>query len=183
MANSVKLKLDLHTHCWEATGYSAPTVETVGRIVAQIKASGLDGIAITDHYKPQYGFKVREIVERDFGNSVLIIPGAEVDWRRDDVVELYLGENLTFRFLAHPGHHGPLPSGADTIQGVEIDNDLHNWHINKNAVRAFAQKNDLLVLHNSDAHDLSRIGTFYNELSLDELRSRARIASSAGGGR
>lgn len=177
----MKLKLDLHTHCWEATRYAAPTLETVGKLVAQIKAKGLDGIAITDHYRPQFGFKVREIVEQEFDNAVLIIPGAEVDWGRDDVVELYLDHNLVFRFLAHPGYRGPLPRDADTIQGIEIANDLHNWHINKGAVGTFAQKHDLLLLRNSDAHDLSRIGAFYNEISLDDLHDRARVAPSIGG--
>ena len=43
----MKLKLDLHTHCWEATGLVAPTIEIVGQIVAAIKAKGLDGIGIT----------------------------------------------------------------------------------------------------------------------------------------
>jgi len=43
--------------------------------MAQIKASGLDGIAITEHWDKEYGFKVKEIVTRSFISEVLIIPG------------------------------------------------------------------------------------------------------------
>lgn len=69
------MKLDLHTHCYEATFFRAPSQEIVARIMAQIKASGLDGIAITEHWDKEYGFKVKEIVTRSFISEVLIIPG------------------------------------------------------------------------------------------------------------
>jgi len=170
----MKLKLDLHTHCCEATGYREPTVEIVGRILERIKVRELDGIAITEHHNKDYGFKVKEIVERFFGNGVLIIPGQEIDVRsHQQEVELYLPDGSTFRFLAHPGY----PSNSYTVenvQGIEIDNDVHDGDINKAKVQTLAEKHGLLLLSNSDAHWLSDIGRYYNEISLEELYARAK---------
>ena len=40
----MRLKLDLHTHCLEATAFAPPTVEIVDKIVTRVKECGLDGI-------------------------------------------------------------------------------------------------------------------------------------------
>lgn len=172
----MKLKLDLHTHCQEATSYRPPTVELVREIVARIKAQGLDGIAITEHNNKDYGFKVKEIVEQYFDSQVLIIPGREVVVSfREEVVELYLPNNSVFRFWAHPGRLGRTLMEIDMIQGIEIDNAFHNWEINKARAQELAEKYDLMMLTNSDAHYLSDIGALYNEISLEELYARAII--------
>jgi len=170
----MKLKLDLHTHTYEATGYHDPPVEIVKRIVDQIKARRLDGIAITEHHDKDYGFRVKEMVEQFFDNEVLIIPGQEIDvgWRQQEV-ELYLPNGSTFRFLAHPGY----PSNSyvvNNVQGIEIDNVMHEWEIDKSKVREVAEKHGLLLLSNSDAHYVSDIGRYYNEISLEELYARAK---------
>jgi len=168
------MKLDLHTHCYEATGFRPPTLEIVKRIIDQIKAGGLDGIAITEHWDKNYGFKVKEIVEQFFDNEVLIIPGQEIDIAgRQQDVELYLPNGSIFRFIAHPGY--PTSSYIiENVQGIEIENGLHNWHIDKERVKALADKYDLLILKNSDAHSVERIGQYYNEISLEELCARAK---------
>jgi histidinol phosphatase-like PHP family hydrolase len=168
------MKLDLHTHCYEATGFCPPTLEIVKRIIDQIKAGGLDGIAITEHWDKNYGFKVKEIVEQFFDNEVLIIPGQEIDIAgRQQDVELYLPNGSIFRFIAHPGY--PTSSYIiENVQGIEIENGLHNWHIDKERVKALADKYDLLILKNSDAHSVERIGQYYNEISLEELCARAK---------
>jgi histidinol phosphatase-like PHP family hydrolase len=171
----LKLKLDLHTHCWEATQYQSASEKTVEQIIKQAQSAGLDGIGITEHYDKRYGHKVKEIVEQSFNNEILIIPGQEIDvGYYDQVVELYLPNGSTFRFLVHPGYKGIFPSKGDGIQGIEIDNDLHNRQIDKGRVAAFAEEHDLLVLHNSDAHDLKRMGAHYNHITLEELYARAQ---------
>jgi len=163
----------LHTHCYEATCFRAPNEEIVGRIVAQIKAKGLDGIAITEHYDRDYGFKVKKIVEESFDNEVLIIPGWEIDIRERQEVELFLPNGSTFRYLAHPGF--PINSYLiENVQGIEFENALHNWHIDKERVKALAEGHDLLLLKNSDAHSIEWIGRFYNEIDLEELIARAK---------
>ena len=169
------MKLDLHTHCLEATRNAPPSLEIAGEIVARIKARGLDGIAITEHHNSEYGFKVKEIIERHFNGEVLIIPGKEILLKGgEEMVELYLPNNFTFRFWVHPRNiNDPFPE-IDNIQGIEIENGMHNWHIDKEKVRGVAEKYNLLLLSNSDAHWLDDIGLYYNEIELEELCARAR---------
>jgi PHP family Zn ribbon phosphoesterase len=169
----LKLKLDLHTHCYEATGYREPTMETVKKIIDRIRIRELDGIAITEHWNKEYGFKVKDMVEQFFDNEVLIIPGQEIDVRCQQEVELYLPNGSTFRFLAHPGYPSN-PDSLENVQGIEIENDMHSWDIDKDEVRKLAEEHGLLLLSNSDAHSLSDIGRHYNEISLEELYARIK---------
>ena len=60
----MKLKLDLHTHPWEAFNFVPPTVDIAEKIVNQIKSRGIDGIGITDHHNKEWGMELREIVEK-----------------------------------------------------------------------------------------------------------------------
>lgn len=165
------MKLDLHTHCREATLFSVPTPDIVEKIIAAIKARGLDGIAITEHNNKVYAYKVKEIVETQFHNEVLIIPGQEVDAGVTQVVELYLPGNVTFKFLAHPYYPEDYMK-VDGLHGIEIENGLHNWEMNKKRIRELAEKHNLLLLANSDAHHLGDIGEFYNEIDLEDLCAR-----------
>lgn len=174
-----KLKLDLHTHCYEATNYTPPTPEIVQRIIGRIKARGLDGIAITEHSDKSYGFKVMEMVERLFNNEVLILPGQEIDIQMRQEVEIYLPDGFAFRFLAHPGYPGGF-NVVDGVQGIEIKNDLHDWHINQKRVTEVATEKGLLLLTNSDAHDLNKIGAYFNEISIDELCARSKKIAPPG---
>lgn len=180
----MKLKLDLHTHCHEATGLRPLGVEVVGRIIAQVKSRGMDGLAVTDHWDPDYGFQVKEIVEKEFDNEIIVIPGQELYVGMRHIAELYLDGNegkKVFRILAHPGspYHPaipecfPHPSTLDNIQGIEIENGMNGDCINKELVQQIAEQYNLLILRNSDAHYLHRVGEFYNEIELDELYSRA----------
>lgn len=170
----MKLKFDLHTHCLEATGFARPDADVVQKIVASVKGKGLDGIAVTDHGMKHYGFQIKELAESYLDKEVIIIPGQEIDRVFQHVVELYLPDGSVFRFVAHPGY----PSNRwaedgrlDDIHGVEIANG--NWSVDKELVREVARKHDLLLLSNSDAHQLDSIGLYYNEVDLQELSERA----------
>lgn len=152
-------------------------METVAQIVAAAKAAGLDGLAVTEHMNYHYGFKVKEIVEGHFGGELLIIPGQEVyHGPHDEVVELFLPNGFVFRFLAHPNNRirGPIRVQPDGLHGVELENHLHNWHIERDHVLSFAREHGLLLLRNSDAHEVRNIGARYNELTLNDLMSRAQ---------
>ena len=117
--------------------------------------------------------RVKEIVDESFNNEVLIIPGWEIDVPGRQEIELFLPNGATFRFLAHPGY--PINSYTiENIQGIEIENALHNWHIDRERVRALGEEHDLLLLSNSDAHSIDHIGQYYNEIDLDELIARAK---------
>jgi predicted metal-dependent phosphoesterase TrpH len=178
------LKLDLHTHCREATSCPTPTRNGVERIVAAVKAAGLDGIAVTEHYTERYAYEVKEIVDRHFRDEIVVIPGQELDrmffgQERGvfHVVELYLPDDATFRFVAHPGHPYVRDLDAridDSIHGIELRNGTHAGEMGEEMIRLLAVKHDLMLLTNSDAHSLGDIGSMYNELDLEELSARAR---------
>lgn len=168
----MKLKLDLHTHCQEATQFAPPDEKTVGRIVEMALRRGLDGLAITDHDALEYARRIKEVAERSFGSSLIIIPGREIRVGDNHVVELYLDSDAVFRFIAHPGYlfhtnHHQL----DGIQGLEVHNSY--WYIDEEKIREVAVKNGLMLLSNSDAHSLADIGRHYNFIDLAELYARA----------
>ncbi len=170
------MKLDLHTHCFEATCVYNPNRDSVARIVAAVRARGLDGIGVTDHYYEAYGYKVRAIVEEHFPGQLLVIPGQEIDKGKLHVVVLYLPGDLTFRFVAHPGYprSGDFSAEIDeTIHGIEVHNPTHDDEMDQEAIRNAARKHNLLLLQNSDAHFLSDIGKYYNEITIEELCARA----------
>ena len=169
------MKLDLHTHCFEATCVYKPTPESVEKIVAAARARGLDGIGITEHYNKAWGLAVKQMVEERFAGEVLIIPGQEIDWKKLHVVELYLPGGLTFRFVAHPGHpRVDFASRIDrSIHGIEWRNPLHDHEMDLSAIRGVAEKHGLLLMENSDAHYLGDLGKYWNETSVEELCARA----------
>jgi len=180
------LKLDLHTHCGEATSCLDPTLEVVKKIVAVVKDRGLDGIAVTEHYAKAFGYGVKEIVDHHLNGEIIVIPGQEIDKAfpgierglfHVHIVELYLPGDVTFRFIAHPlrGEIGELDHQIDdSIHGIELKNPNHDYEMDEAKIREVAEKHDLLLLANSDAHFLSDIGKHYNEIEIGELCARAR---------
>jgi len=176
----VLLNIDLHTHCYEAT--LSNSEDAVEKIVKSVKEHGLDGIAVTEHVDKDYGLWVQQVVERNFPNEIIIIPGQEVNTELVHVqyVELYLSESTPFRFIVHPYHLTDVIKYVSThgnmLHGIEIDNYQHKWemdHIDKQQVLELAKEYDLMLLKNSDAHSLDNIGRYYNEIELDELYYRA----------
>jgi len=179
------LKLDLHTHCMEATGMiTHPSIDLVKKIVDKVKDRGLDGIAITEHDDKDYGFRVKKIVEENLDAQVLIIPGWEITVKEmgwAEMVELFLPDGSIFRFLPHPSYPFPGDDGfkydMNMLQGIEIGNALHDRQINKKKVEEISGKYNLFLLRNSDAHMLDDIGSLYNEISLEELCSLSKASS------
>lgn len=176
----MKVKLDLHTHLWEAFNFQPPDQGMAEKVVGRIKAQGIDGIAITDHRNKDWSFEFRDLVERSYPGEVIIIPGWEIEVRPPQnpfaeyqVAELFLPGGGTFRSYCHPGYYSPEIIIEDGIHAIEIDNYIHNWHIRKQQVTEVAETHDLLVLEVSDAHNLENIGLRYTELELEELYRRA----------
>ncbi len=172
------LKLDLHTHPFEAMGFPNPSIDTVARIVKQIKKMGLDGIAVTEHGTAFYGFKAAEIAKEYFP-EIVIIPGVELDVdgigpvTHRQVVELYLGDKV-FRFQVHP--YDERPEILATCQGIEIRNHLHK-EMNQELAEQLASKFNLVPLRNSDAHRLEDIGKHYNIISIEILQKKGKHIS------
>ncbi|MFH1626209.1 MAG: PHP domain-containing protein [Pseudomonadota bacterium] len=173
------MKLDLHTHCMEATGLIAhPSIDLVKKIVDRVKDQGLDGIAITEHDDKDYGFRVKKLVEDNLDGHILIIPGWEIAIREmgwAEMVELFLPDGSIFRFLPHPSYPYPGDDGfnydPNLLQGIEIGNALHDRQIDKEKIEEISKKYNLRLLKNSDAHTLDDLGSLYTEISLEELCS------------
>jgi predicted metal-dependent phosphoesterase TrpH len=179
----MKLKLDLHTHCFEALNYVPPNYEAVRIIIEKVKEKGLDGIAITEHSNISYGLKAKEIAEKYIKSDIIIIPGQEIDVDDQQIVELYIGDAI-FRFLAHPGYpysvnRYPLKI-VDGLHGIEIENSLHQLFYNDEYLIKKAEDYDLMLLRNSDAHQLDNIGSAFNEISIDELIKRVKKGGNNG---
>ena len=176
----MKLKLDLHTHIWEAFNFQPPSLDIAEKVIAQIKSQGIDGIAITDHHNKEWAFEFRELVEKHFPGEVVIIPGWEIEVRpaaspfdEYQVAELFLPDGGMFRTYCHPGYYTPNIIIEENIHGIEIDNYIHNWHIRKSQVRSVARRHSLMTFEVSDAHNLENIGLRYTEVELDDLYRRA----------
>ena len=176
----MKVKLDLHTHVWEAFNFQPPSVEIAGKVVEQIKSRGIDGIAVTDHNNKDWAFEFKEIVDRRFPGEVIIIPGWEIEVRPPQnpfdeyqISELFLDDGSVFRIYAHPGYYSPNIIIEEGVHAIEVDNYIHNWHIRKPLVTQIAEAHDLMLVEVSDAHNLENIGLRYTEVEMDELRRRA----------
>ena len=170
------LKLDLHTHPFETMGFPEPTIETVERIVKAIRRSGIDGIAITEHENREYGFKASKIASKHF-KDVIIVPGWEVTVSEDgpeqarQIVEIFLDDGNVFRFQAHPqDERGYI---LRFCHEIEVYNSLHR-EVDTRFAERLAKRYGLLPLRNSDAHILERIGSCFNEISLEDLVKLAK---------
>ena len=175
------LKLDLHTHIWEAFNFQPPSVEIAQKVVNQVKLKGIDGIAITDHHNKDWAYAFRELVEEHFPGQMIIIPGWEIEIRPPhspfdeyQVTELFLENGSIFRTYCHPGYYSPNIIIEENIHAIEIDNYIHNWHIRKPQVQAIADIHGLMTVQVSDAHNLENIGLRYTEVTLQELYDLAR---------
>ncbi|MBI2856761.1 MAG: PHP domain-containing protein [Chloroflexi bacterium] len=185
----MKLKLDLHTHPWEASGFQMPTVEGVRRVLSIIRARGLDGIAITDHHHRDYALEFKAIVDRRFPGQAIILPGWEVEVRPEhdyfnelQLCEIFLDDGSVFTSYCHPGYPGQKLIVLDGMGGIEVRNARHQWHIRADDVRRAAREHSLLEMAVSDAHRLEDIGKLYTEVDLDELYRRARRPGNGGNG-
>ena len=176
----MKLKLDLHTHIWEAFNFQPPSLDIAEKVVAQIKSRGIDGIAVTDHHNKEWAFEFRDLVERHFPGEAVIIPGWEIEVRpvqnpfdEYQVSELFLPNDTVFRIYCHPGYYSPNIVIEENIHAIEVDNYIHNWHIRRQQVEEIAKTHSLLTVEVSDAHNLENIGLRYTEVELEELYRRA----------
>ena len=186
----MKLKLDLHTHIWEAFNFAPPSVEIAAQVVAQIRRRGIDGIAITDHRHQDWAFDLQELVERHFPGEAVILPGWEIEIRPESnpfaeyqVAEIFLPNGGVFRTYCHPGYYSPEIIIEPEVHAIEIDNYIHNWHIRKKQVSGVAEEHGLLLLEVSDAHNLENVGLRYTEVDLDDLYARAVPVGSPIAGR
>jgi len=171
-----KVNVDLHTHCRQMTGASVPDSVSVRRILAQVAKQGLDGIAVTEHHDPEYGLRFQQIAQSAFSDKLIVIPGQEVRMGPQHIVELYLRDHATFSFWAHPNFLSPgvdefIRENLGRLQGIEVRNSCHV--LDTERIASLAERYDLVLLSNSDAHTIDTIGYFHSEIDMAELRRRA----------
>ncbi len=174
------VRLDIHTHVGEMFGFRPPTPEIAETVIARIKSAGLDGIAVTDHWRRDWGLALHRVAERHFPNQVIIIPGHEIDIRparspfdEYHCTELYLPGGRLFRTYCHPGYYTPNIIIEDDIHGIEIANYHHDWHIRRALVEQVAEAHGLLTFSVSDANTIGEIGAGATEVDLEEMMRRA----------
>lgn len=99
------LKLDLHIH----TCYSGDSSITLEDLIVQIKAKGLNGVAVTDHDTVEGAIRAAKTIEAIGGGNkhtrLIVIPGVEVSTKQGHI----LGINVTT----------PIPSGLSARETVE----------------------------------------------------------------
>ena len=177
-----KLKLDLHTHIWAASSFEKPSIDTAYKVINQCKKIGIDGIAITDHDHAhpellKISFEYYKIFTKHFPNEIVVFPGREIElhmkhdyFQTYEVGEFMLPNGKLFRNYCHPGHPSQQIE-INHIQSIEVNNSIHNWHINKNQVYELADKHNLILTEVSDAHEINDIGKNYIEIPLEDLLS------------
>lgn len=169
-----RLKIDLHTHLLEASNFAKASEEVADKVVAVMRERGLEGIALTEHWNVEHGWKLKAIIEDKYGDEFVILVGQELDISQtQQVTEIYLPNNVTYRYLCHPGYPGNDWSVPENLHGIEIENGMHSWHLNRQRIRDLAEEHDLMLLKNSDAHYIEKIGVYHNELAVEDLVARA----------
>ena len=79
----MKLRIDLHVH----TVYSRDSLIEIGDLVPGCRASGLHGVAVTDHGTLEGGLRAAENC-----GDIVVIPGMEIETRRGHILALNVAE-------------------------------------------------------------------------------------------
>jgi histidinol phosphatase-like PHP family hydrolase len=174
------MKIDLHVHARERSSCAKSGEEEMVRAAIQ---RGLDGLAFTDHGRlipPRRvaGLNARYAPFRVFGGIEIRLAGEDVlvlgleepllERRKWTYPELhaFVRQHGGFLVLAHPfRYHDTVnldvegyPPDAIELRSVNIRAD------DEGRIRALAQRLDLRLLCNSDAHRAEDVGCHYNLL-------------------
>jgi len=176
------MKIDLHVHARERSGCATSGEEEM--IQAAI-AYGLDGLAFTDHqrlvplerlaelnraYAP---FRVLGGIEISLteGEDVLVLgvhePVLETERWTYPALFRFVRERGGMLVLAHPfRYHEAIQIDIEQYPPDAIE--IHSANIgacDESRIRAVAGRLHLRLLCNSDAHNVQRVGIYYNELA------------------
>lgn len=175
------MKIDLHVHAQERSGCATSGEEEM--IQAAI-AYGLDGLAFTDHQRLVPPERVAELNRkyapfRVFGGiEITLVEGEDVLVLgvHDPALEMQRWTYPTlFRFVREQGGMLILAHPFRFRETIQIDIEqyppdaveVHSANIgacDEPQIRALAQRLNLRLLCNSDAHNTKNVGIYYNEL-------------------
>ena len=178
----MSFKLDLHVHAAERSACATSYEED--QIRSAISA-GMQGMAFTDHHALVHERRLAELNEKYF--PFRIYTGIEVtaededwlvyglrdleltrtDWLYTDLVSA-VRSGGGFIALAHPYRYSSsIRVSLDVCPPDGIEARSYNTPANRESdIRALAGRLGLTVLSNSDAHNVSRVGKYWNELSF-----------------
>jgi predicted metal-dependent phosphoesterase TrpH len=171
------LKLDLHVH----TNKSSDAYTRLDQLLPNIRRSGLDGLAITDH----------NILSTDTIEKALIIPGIETSSRDGHIIGIGV-PNLVPRGLsadetiqrirqlggvsivAHPYdmYRSAINPEKLTVMpdAIEVINSASMFHsITWKKAREFAERNHLPQTAGSDSHIPETIGKAYTTIDCEDI--------------
>ena len=184
------LRGDLHIH----TRYSFDSPTEPLTIVETAIKKGLDFIAVTDHATIRGGL---ETLERAKGTGLQVIVGAEIKTEKDDIIGLFLKEELKNRkagdVIDEIHQQGGLavfphpfkkelrltPEEIQKIDAIEVNGRLSRAQ-NEKAVNLAREYNKPLV-GGSDAHFFWEIGKIVNNLQSEGPLSQSLLQAEVEG--
>ena len=175
------VKIDLHSH----TFCSKDCCNGYEDIITAVQASGMDGIAVTDHNE------FRGALELKKRAPFIVIPGEEIKTSAGEIIGLFLQEWIspgleplaTVHRIHEQGGLAYVPHPFDQVRGSRLERwalDLVRPHIDivevfnaRNALPAFnaralayAREYNLLAGAGSDAHTYGEYGHAYVEVPI-----------------
>jgi hypothetical protein len=180
-----KFKLDLHTHPIEALkvemgikGIHEINEKVAGVIVKTVKASGLNGIAITETNNFNHGWVAGlQILDFFQKENIVILPGVELEQAGQHYLQLYVPDYYRrripyfkgqdwFLVLAHPGYYKPFEMSQ--LEGIKLDAvESHSLHGDFAAADQISREKKIPAIRTSDAHRLPDIGSSYVEVEFN----------------
>jgi predicted metal-dependent phosphoesterase TrpH len=173
------MKIDLHSH----TLCSKDCLSHYDRIIEAVQASGMDGIAITDHNE------FRGAVEMRKRAPFVVIPAEEIKTSQGEVIGLFLQEWIPpgldpletvhrihdqggLTYVPHPFdqirgsriERSALERVRDSIDILEVFNARNALPIFNSRALEYARQYDLLAGAGSDAHTYSEYGRAYVDI-------------------
>lgn len=174
------LRLDLHVH----THHSEDCFSSIEEVIKAAQASGLNGIAITDHNS------VNGLKEIENFKDFLVIPGVEVSSKDGHVLGLGVREPIppglsareTVELIRQQGgvaiaaHPFGLWKRVGSVYKARFDAiEVFNsraYFVSNGLAKRFAEQNHLPMVAGSDAHHPSEVG-----LAGVELDCKPKLSS------
>ena len=177
------IRIDLHTHPIEALkakmgirGLLDINKEVAAELVHAIKSAGLNGIAITEHNNFNQGW-IASLEVMDYFNreNVLILPGEELDYKGQQILNIYIPEYVRrrtpffkdkewFLVLANPGFHKSYdPEDFKDIEFHAVEQENLNGEFA--IAKQIAEERNIPLIKCSDAKQIDKLGYRFLEIS------------------